>query len=206
MHNRPSEMKQLHRRTDGLVIANDSWPDDESFINFLTSALGQGIEHMKPGAAFYIWYASSQESNFLEGAKRAGMRIRETLIWSKNTFALGRQDYQWRHEPCLYGWKDGAAHSWYSDRKQTTVLEFDKPSRNAEHPTMKPVPLIGYLMGNSSRKNDLVLDLFGGSGTTMMAAEQLGRRSALMELDEHYCDVILTRWENYTGLKAEKAS
>lgn len=188
-----------------LKIANDSWSNDDDFVGFLSKALLNGLESLKDGGAFYVWYASNQEFNFLKACRDAGMIVRETLIWAKNTLSMGRQDYQWRHEPCLYGWKDGAAHKWYSDRKQTTVLEFDKPARNALHPTMKPVPLIAYLMRNSSRRNDLVLDLFGGSGTTMLAAEQIGRRSALMELDEHYCDVIIARWEQYTGGKAVKA-
>ena len=188
-----------------LKIANDSWSNDDDFVGFLSKALLNGLESLKDGGAFYVWYASNQEFNFLKACRDAGMTVRETLIWAKNTLSMGRQDYQWRHEPCLYGWKDGATHKWYSDRKQTTVLEFDKPARNALHPTMKPVPLIAYLMRNSSRRNDLVLDLFGGSGTTMLAAEQIGRRSALMELDEHYCDVIVARWEQYTGGKAVKA-
>lgn len=115
---------------------------------------------------------------------------------------LGRQDYQWKHEPCLYGWKDGASHNWYSDRKQTTLLVFDRPTRNSEHPTMKPIPLIAYQMCNSTKPGDLVLDSFGGSGTTMIAAEQMGRRARLMELDPHYCDVIIARWEKLTGKEA----
>ena len=201
-HNRPSEAKQLHRRTDGLVIANDSWDSDEGFIEFLHSAFQLGMDALKPGGVFYIWYASTQSANFLEACKRTGMRVRELLVWVKNVFTLGRQDYQWRHEPCLYGWKDGASHHWYSDRKQSTVLEFDKPSANAEHPTMKPIPLIAYQIQNSSAEGDLVLDMFGGSGTTLMACEQLGRRCMTMELDPHYCDVIIARWEELTGKKA----
>lgn len=130
--------------------------------------------------------------------------MRECLIWQKNTAVLGRQDYQWKHEPCLYGWKEGASHNWYSDRKQTTLLAFDRPTRNAEHPTMKPIPLFAYQMCNSTKPGDLVLDSFGGSGTTLIAAEQMRRRSRLMELDPHYCDVIIARWEKFTGLKAER--
>lgn len=122
-HMRPSEAKQLHRRTDGLVIDNDSWEDDEGFIEFLKVAFENMTEQLKAGGAFYIWYASTQSKNFLEAAERAGLNIRQTLIWNKNTFALGRQDYQWKHEPCLYGWKDGAAHYFVNTRNLVTVLE-----------------------------------------------------------------------------------
>ena len=201
-HDRPSEAKQLHRRTDGLVIANDSWDNDEDFIEFLRSAFELGMDALKPGGAFYIWHADTQRMNFLKACERAGMTIRECLVWVKNVFTLGRQDYQWRHEPCLYGWKDGASHQWYSDRKQSTVLEFDKPSSNSEHPTMKPIPLIAYQIENSSKEGDLVLDMFGGSGSTLIACEKLGRKCVTMELDPHYCDVIISRWEDMTGQRA----
>lgn len=201
-HDRPSEAKQLHRRTDGLVIANDSWDNDEDFIEFLRSAFELGMDALKPGGAFYIWHADTQRMNFLKACERAGMTIRECLVWVKNVFTLGRQDYQWRHEPCLYGWKDGASHQWYSDRKQSTVLEFDKPSSNSEHPTMKPIPLIAYQIENSSKEGDLVLDMFGGSGSTLIACEKLGRKCVTMELDPHYCDVIISRWEEMTGQRA----
>ena len=117
---------------------------------------------------------------------------------------LGRQDYQWKHEPCLYGWLEGASHSWYSGRNQTTILNFDKPQRNGDHPTMKPVALFDYQMQNSSKQGDIVLDLFGGSGTTMIAAEQNGRNAYLMEFDPRYADVIIRRWEELTGNKAVK--
>ena len=119
-------------------------------------------------------------------------------------FTLGRQDYQWSHEPCLYGWADGAGHSWYSDRRQQTVLNFDRPTKSAEHPTMKPVPLFEYLIQNSTKSGDAVLDTFGGSGTTIIACEQQGRSAYCMELDPKYCDVIVERWENLTGKKAVK--
>lgn len=201
-HDPPSEAKQLHRRTDGLVIANDSWDNDEDFIEFLRSAFELGMDALKPGGAFYIWHADIQRMNFLKACERAGMTIRECLVWIKNVFTLGRQDYQWRHEPCLYGWKDGASHQWYSDRKQSTVLEFDKPSSNSEHPTMKPIPLIAYQIENSSKEGDLVLDMFGGSGSTLIACEKLGRKCVTMELDPHYCDVIISRWEEMTGQRA----
>lgn len=116
---------------------------------------------------------------------------------------MGRQDYQWKHEPCLYGWKEGDSHKWYSDRKQTTVIDCNKPLRNGEHPTMKPVALFAYLIQNSTKEEDIVLDTFAGSGTTVIACEQLGRRARLCEIDPHYCDVIIARWEKLTGKKAE---
>lgn len=189
-----------------LTIENDSWADDDEFVEFLRKAFVTALDVLKPGCAFYIWFAQTQDENFLAATDKAGMTIRQTLIWAKSTFSLGRQDYQWKHEPCLYGWKDGASHRWFSDRKQTTVLEFDKPARNAEHPTMKPVPLMAYEIRNSSRVGDTVLDSFGGSGSTLMACEQTGRKCVTMELDPHYCDVILKRWEDYTGNKAERVS
>lgn len=201
-HNRPSEARELHRRTDGLVIENDSWDNDEDFVDFLVSVYENALSVMKEGAVFYIWYASNQVHNFTSACVKADMKIRQELIWNKNTFTLGRQDYQWKHEPCLYGWKDGAAHLWNSDRKQTTVIDFEKPGRSELHPTMKPIGLFAYQIRNSSAENENVLDLFGGSGTTMIACEQCGRNSFLMELDPHYCDVIIERWEQYTGQKA----
>lgn len=189
-----------------LTIENDSWADDDEFVEFLRKAFVTALDVLKPGCAFYIWFAQAQAENFLAATDKAGMTIRQTLIWAKSTFSLGRQDYQWKHEPCLYGWKDGASHRWFSDRKQTTVLEFEKPARNAEHPTMKPVPLMAYEIRNSSRVGDTVLDSFGGSGSTLMACEQTGRKCVTMELDPHYCDVILKRWEDYTGQKAERVN
>lgn len=189
-----------------LTIENDSWANDDEFVEFLRKAFVTALDVLKPGCAFYVWFAQTQAENFLAAADKAGMTIRQTLIWAKSTFSLGRQDYQWKHEPCLYGWKDGASHRWFSDRKQTTVLEFEKPARNAEHPTMKPVPLMAYEIRNSSRVGDTVLDSFGGSGSTLMACEQTGRKCVTMELDPHYCDVILKRWEDSTGQKAERIS
>lgn len=231
---RPSEAKQLHRRTDGLVIENDSWQNDSEFIEFLRSAFDNMMNSLRPGGVFYIWYASTQSLNFETAAEQAGMQIREQLIWVKNVFALGRQDYQWRHEPCLYGWKDGAGHYFINSRTESTVFDdtpdFDhltkadavellraiyeggvatttihekKPTASKLHPTMKPLGLIGYQIANSSKRGDSVLDLFGGSGSTLMACEQLKRRCFMMEYDPHYCDVIIDRWEAFTGEKAE---
>lgn len=201
---RPSEAKQLHRRTDGLVIENDCWENEEEFIEFLTNVFKNALNVMKCGAVFYIWYADTQALNFRLAAKQSGMTIRQNLIWNKSVFAFGRQDYQWKHEPCLYGWKDGASHNWYNNRSQTTVLDFKKPSKSELHPTMKPIELFDYQIKNSSKKGDTVLDLFGGSGTTIMACEQNGRIGYMMEYDPHYVDVIIERWENFTGKKAVK--
>lgn len=131
-----------------------------------------------------------------------GWEIRQVLIWVKNSMVLGRQDYQWKHEPCLYGWKDGAGHLWASDRRQTTVLEFAKPTANKEHPTMKPIALFDYQIKNNTKGGDAVLDLFGGSGTTVIACEQNGRNAFVMEYDPKYVDVIIDRWETLTGEKA----
>lgn len=185
-----------------LTIKNDK-QDDSQFLQFLTDCFSCAFSVLKEGASFYIWHADSEGLNFRLAIKNAGLTLKQNLIWVKNSLVLGRQDYQWRHEPCLYGWKEGAAHNWYSDRKQTTILEFDRPTRSAEHPTMKPIALFAYQLGNSTQRGGLVLDLFGGSGTSIIASEQTGRKCYTMELDEHYCDVILTRWENLTGKKAE---
>lgn len=196
------EARKRHRRTDGLVIMNDKMSNDD-FREFLVKAYTAAKENMKAGAAFYIWHADSERYNFEGACIDVGWQVRQTLIWSKNSMTLGRQDYQWRHEPCLYGWNEGGSHSWYSDRKQTTVLNFDKPTASKLHPTMKPVPLFDYQIKNSSKSGDNVLDIFGGSGTTMIACEQNGRNAYLMELDPRYADVIIKRWEDFTGKKAE---
>lgn len=188
---------------DALTIENDKMGVDE-FYDFLTSAFSAAVGALKAGGAFYVWFASREHINFETALKSAGLEVRQELIWAKNTMVLGRQDYQWKHEPCLYGWKDGAGHNWYSDRCQTTVLEFNKPARNGEHPTMKPVELFAYQIQNSTKKGEAVLDLFGGSGTTIIACEQTGRIGYSMELDPKYCDVIIKRYENLTGKKAVK--
>lgn len=186
---------------DALKIQNDSM-DDDQFRQFLRDAYVAADAVMKPGAVFYIWHADSEGYNFRGAAKDANWTVRQCLIWKKQTMVMGRQDYHWKHEPCLYGWKDGAGHLWAADRKQTTILEFDRPSRNAEHPTMKPVALFEYQMLNNTKGGDIVLDSFGGSGTTLIAAEKNGRVARLMELDPKYCDVIVKRWEEFTGKKA----
>lgn len=201
----PYGISYVGKTSAALTIDNDSMSDDEEFSAFLTDAFRLSMAHMADGASFYVWHADIRRGPFLDACAKAGMEIRECLVWAKNTLVLGRQDYQWRHEPCLYGWKGGASHRWFSDRKQTTVLEFDKPVANAEHPTMKPVPLFAYLIENSTREGDVVLDPFGGSGTTLIACERLGRRCLTMELDPHYCDVIIQRWEDMTGQQARRA-
>lgn len=190
---------------DRLKIQNDQM-GDSNFREFLRDAFTCADSVMKPGAVFYIWHADSEGYNFRGACKDAGWTVRQCIIWNKNTMVMGRQDYQWKHEPCLYGWKDGASHLWASDRRQTTVVDFDKPLRNGEHPTMKPVGLFDYQIKNNTKGADIVLDLFGGSGTTIIACEQNGRKGRVMELDEKYCDVIITRWENLTGSKAELCS
>ena len=201
----PYNVNYTGKTKDALTIENDT-QSDEDFRRFLVDAFAAADAVMDPGAAFYIWHADSEGFNFRGACRDVGWQVRECLVWSKNAFVLGRQDYQWKHEPCLYGWKEGAAHSWYSDRSQTTVIECDRPNRNGEHPTMKPVELFRYLMGNSTRKGDTVLDSFGGSGTTLIAAEELGRKALVMELDPVYCDVIINRWQTMTGQKAVRES
>jgi DNA modification methylase len=178
---------------------------DSQFRQFLRAAYLAADSVMRPGAVFYIWHSDSEGYNFRGAAADAGWAVRQCLVWKKSAMVLGRQDYQWKHEPCLYGWKEGAGHLWASNRKQTTVLEFDKPSRNGEHPTMEPVALFEYQMLNNTRPGDIVLDSFGGSGTTCIASEKNGRASRLMELDPIYCDVIIRRWQNYTGQRAVHA-
>ena len=182
---------------EALTIQNDNMTDDE-FIGFLTAAFENADYYLKAGASFYIWHGSRTQKQFEESMP---WMIRQQLIWNKNSIVLGRQDYQWKHEPCFYGWKDGAPHSWYSDRSQTTVLDFNKPNRNGDHPTMKSVELIAYQLQNSTKQGDIVLDLFGGSGTTLIAAEHTGRRCRMLELDEKYADVIVKRYEAMTGQK-----
>lgn len=220
---------------DKMKIANDNM-DDVAFVGFLTAAFNCAIQAMRPGAAFYVWHADSKGFEFRTALKEVGLTLRETLIWVKNALVLGRQDYQWRHEPCLYGWKEGAAHYFVDDRSQSTVIEDagvdyrklkkdellklvlrltdvsipntviyeDKPTKNDIHPTMKPVKLMARLTKNSTRQEQLVLDLFGGSGSTLIACEQINRRCFTMEYDPRYCDAILDRWEKLSGERAER--
>lgn len=218
---------------ENLSIKNDSM-DPEVFREFLFKAFSNADDYLKPGGAFYIWYAGLNAPQFQAACEDTGWKPRQILMWSKSVFNLGRQDYQWKHEPCLYGWKDGAAHHFIENRTLSTILEempidldgmkkddmrkllerilnsdvpttvihADKPSRNAEHPTMKPIKLLAQLIRNSSETGDTILDMFGGSGSTLIACEQMGRRCLTMELDPRYADVIVDRWETYTGREA----
>ena len=197
----PYGVNYVGKTKDALKIENDAQTDDE-LLTFLTEAYLAADALMKPGAVFYIWHADIKAGVFRNACANVGWEVRQVLIWVKNSMVLGRQDYQWRHEPCLYGWKDGAGHLWASDHKQTTILEFDRPARNKEHPTMKPIPLFDYQIKNNTKGGDAVLDLFGGSGTTIMACEQNGRIGYVMEYDPRYVDVIIKRWEEFTGKKA----
>ena len=185
----------------GLTIQNDNM-EDAAFRKFLRDAFACADGVMKPGAAFYIWHADSEGYNFRGACHDIGWQVRQCLIWNKNALVLGRQDYQWKHEPCLYGWKGGASHTWLSDRTQTTVMDFDKPTRSEIHPTMKPIGLFDYQIRNSCPVGGAVLDLFNGSGTTIMACEQNGRSAYTMELDPRYVDAAIARWEEFTGNKA----
>lgn len=230
----PYNVDYVGKTKDKLTIQNDK-KDDQSFKLFLDNAFFAAKNVLKPGGVFYIWHADSEGYNFREACINNELKVRECLIWNKNVMVLGRQDYQWKHEPCLYGWKDGAGHYFIDDRSlvtviedyanidamtkselktalkhllnggvPTTVIDCEKPSRSEDHPTMKPVKLFAYLIKNSSRPGERVLDTFAGSGTTIMAAEQLGRKAYCMELDPKYCDVIIKRYEQFTGNKAEK--
>jgi DNA modification methylase len=187
-----TEMKARHRRVDGLKIANDKMTDSQ-FYSFLLSFYVNTAAYTKAGGIWYVWHADMETVNFRTAMIAAGLTPKQCLIWNKGVMVMGRQDYHWKHEPCIYGWKEGAAHGWYSDRKQTTVLEFERPTRSKEHPTMKPVPLIAYQIQNSSKAGDIVGDSFLGSGTTMVAADQLNRTCFGMEIDPKYCQVIVNR-------------
>lgn len=222
--------------SQGMTIENDDMSSD-SFQEFLTHAFENLNDHLKAGGAFYVWYASRTHMDFEQALRNVGLEVREQLIWNKNALVLGRQDYQWKHEPCLYGWKDGASHYFINTRTLTTVIEEaeggsldidalkkdelksiltkvleaypevtvineKKPTKNDLHPTMKPIKLIARLIRNSSRTGERVLDLFGGSGSTLIACEQLNRRCYMMEYDPRYADVIIDRWQEQTGEKA----
>lgn len=197
----PYNVNYEGKTKDKLKIKNDKMGND-NFRQFLIDAFSNADMVMKPGAVFYIWHADSEGYNFRGACFDVGWKVRQCLIWNKNSMVMGRQDYQWKHEPCLYGWKDGAGHLWASDRKQTTIINFDKPTRNDKHPTMKPIQLFDYQVKNNTKGDDIVLDLFAGSGTTIMECEQNGRRGYCMEYDPKYVDVIIDRWETFTGQKA----
>jgi site-specific DNA-methyltransferase (adenine-specific) len=200
----PYGVAYVGRTAAELTIANDDLADDDQYRVFLATAFRTALDHVRPGGGFYVWHADVRGLPVRLAAGDAGLTVRQCLVWVKQTMVLGRQDYQWKHEPCLYGWKDGAAHTWLGGRAQTTVLEFDRPARNEHHPTCKPADLIRYLVSNSCPPGGRILDPFGGSGTTLVAAELEGRVAYLMELDPAYCDVIVRRWEAVTGRTAER--
>jgi site-specific DNA-methyltransferase (adenine-specific) len=181
---------------DRLTIENDDLAP-ERFLPFLTNAFRAADDAMRPGASWCIWHGDRHGELFRAAATAAGWDVRFDLVWIKGSMVLGRQDYQWRHELCLYGWKPGGERVWLADGPRSSVLKFAKPGRNAEHPTMKPVELFVCQMANSCPEGGLVLDLFGGSGTAVIAAEKTGRRVCAMELDPKYCDVIRKRWAEY---------
>lgn len=192
----PYNVDYVGKTKDALKIQNDKM-ENNSFLEFLTDAFTAMFMALKQGGVYYIWHADIEGLNFRQAVKNCGGLVHQCLIWVKNSMVLGRQDYQWKHEPCLYGWKEGAGHYWEGSRKQTTVIEHDRPTRSELHPTMKPVGLFEYLIKNSSKAEDIVLDPFGGSGTTIIAAEKQNRHARVMELDPHYCDVIRKRWTQW---------
>lgn len=185
-----------------LKIQNDK-QDDESFYQFLLDAHKNMYNHVKDGASIYEFHADTESVNFRKAFMESGFKLAQCCIWTKQSMVMGRQDYHWQHEPILYGWKPTGRHQWYGDRKQSTLWNFKKPLKNRGHPTMKPIRLIAYPIKNSSLVKDVILDPFGGSGSTLIAAEQLQRTCHTMELDPHYCDVIINRWEEFTGQEAE---
>lgn len=181
------------KSSDGLSIQNDSLKGDE-FYQFLLQAFKNMADNLTKGGAAYVFHADTEGLNFRKAFIDAGFHLAGCCIWVKNSLVLGRSDYQWQHEPVLYGFLQNGNHPWYSDRKQTTIWNFDKPKRNKNHPTSKPLDLLGYPIQNSSQANGIVIDTFGGSGSTMMACEQTNRICYMMELDEKYASVILRRY------------
>ena len=199
----PYNVDYQGKTEDKLKIVNDKM-ESRKFYVFLCDAFSSMNYALKEGAPFYVWFASREHVNFESALNNAGLSVRQELIWNKNSITIGRQDYQWKFEPCLYGWKEGAPHSWYGGRDKSNVLDYDKPLKSDMHPTMKPLPLFAHLVQNSSKKNDVVLDLFGGSGTTLITCEEMERQCRMMEYDPIYCQVIINRWEALTGKTAEK--
>lgn len=186
------------KSSSGLTIQNDSMKNEE-FYNFLLSAFKCMADHLEKGGSAYVFHADTEGLNFRKAFIDAGFHLAGCCIWVKDSLVLGRSDYQWQHEPVLYGFMQNGKHKWYSDRKQTTIWNFDKPKRNANHPTSKPLDLLSYPIGNSTQENAVVIDTFGGSGSTMMACEQMNRICCMMELDEKYASVILRRYVEDTG-------
>lgn len=197
----PYNVDYVGKTAEALKIKNDNMSDNQ-FYEFLKKVFENMYSVTKEGASIYVFHADTEGLNFRKAFKDAGYKLAECLIWKKDCFVMGRQDYQWQHEPILYGWKEGAAHYFINDRTQSTILEFDRQKQSTLHPTMKPIDLIAKLIKNSSKENDIILDLFGGSGSTIIAAEQLNRNCYTMELDPKYCDVIVKRWETLTNKEA----
>ena len=190
------------QKNDIMRLINNQDADMLLIYEFLKKVFENMYSVTKEGASIYVFHADTEGLNFRKAFKDAGFKLAECLIWKKDCFVMGRQDYQWQHEPILYGWKEGAAHYFVNDRTQSTILEFDRPKQSTLHPTMKPIDLIAKLMKNSSKEGDIILDLFGGSGSTIISAEQLNRNCYTMELDPKYCDVIVKRWETLTNKEA----
>ena len=186
------------KSASGLTIENDSMKNEE-FYTFLLSSFQRMAEHLEKGGSAYVFHADTEGLNFRKAFIDAGFHLAGCCIWVKDSLVLGRSDYQWQYEPVLYGFMQNGKHHWYSDRKQTTIWHFDKPKRNANHPTSKPLDLLGYPIGNSTQENGVVMDTFGGSGSTLMACEQMNRICYTMELDEKYASVILRRYVEDTG-------
>lgn len=197
----PYNVNYEGKTKDRLTINNDDMEDSE-FLMFLVRAFQAADAFMRPGAAFYICHADSEGLAFRTAVRDAHWKLAQCIVWVKDQFVMGRQDYHWRHEPILYGWKLGAAHHALVDRTQDTVWEIPRPRASEAHPTMKPVDLVLRAIKNSTEPGELVLDPFGGSGTTLLACESSGRRARLVELDPKYCDVIIRRWQDATGKEA----
>ena len=188
------------KSSSGLTIENDSMKNDE-FYNFLLSAFKNMADHLEKGGSAYVFHADTEGLNFRKAFVDSGFHLAGCCIWVKNSLVLGRSDYQWQHEPVLYGFMQNGKHRWYSDRKQTTIWNFDKPKKNSNHPTSKPLDLLSYPISNSTQENAVVIDTFGGSGSTLMACEKMNRICYTMELDEKYASVILRRYVEDTGDK-----
>ena len=186
------------KSSSGLTIENDSMKNDE-FYNFLLSAFKNMADHLEKGGSAYVFHADTEGLNFRKAFVDSGFHLAGCCIWVKNSLVLGRSDYQWQHEPVLYGFMQNGKHRWYSDRKQTTIWNFDKPKKNSNHPTSKPLDLLSYPISNSTQENAVVIDTFGGSGSTLMACEKMNRICYTMELDEKYASVILRRYVEDTG-------
>ena len=186
------------KSSSGLTIKNDSMKDDE-FYNFLYKSFANMVAHTESGGSAYVFHADTEGLTFRKAFIDAGFHLAGVCIWAKNSLVLGRSDYQWQHEPVLYGFLQNGKHRWYSDRKQTTIWNFNKPKRNENHPTSKPLDLLSYPIRNSSQENAIVIDTFGGSGSTLMACEETNRICYTMELDEKYASVILRRYVESTG-------